>query len=143
MYQIKEQGNYIINIVSTMDHAYLKVIELYLANYNVYYTLDPKAHGFKYDSLLDLKDINQLIIDKKYEEAANIILIKYQQIKIVHMNDGKIPEPLDQSVISDAIKECVFNGFNTSQMGFGVGGPGSSWIGTPIIKVITKSKRKK
>lgn len=123
MYQVEERGKHHNIIVSTIDNAYLKVIELYLANYNVYYTLDPKAYGFKYESLLDLRDINQLIIDKKYEEAAKLILTKYQQITIIDINEGKIPEPLDQAKITDAIKECVFNGFNTMPMGYGTTGP--------------------
>lgn len=167
MYQVKERGNYNTYMVSTIDNAYLKVIELYLGNCNVYYTLDPKAYGFKYEALLNLRDINQLIIDKKYEEAAKLILTKCSDIVIIDMNDGKIPEPLDQAKITDAIKECVFNGFNTMKMGqwsgaFGpLGVTGTSGpkqipvsIGLPItgvtgptnnnqINVTTKSKRKK
>jgi len=81
---------------------------------------------------LDLRDINQLVIDKKYEEAAKLILSKNQGLSIIDMNEGKIPEPLDQSLITDTIKECVFNGFNTIKMVPGMTGPQNSlrtWSG--------------
>lgn len=105
---------------------------MYFLNYNRYYNLDPKQHNFNYDALLDLRDINQLVIDKKYEEAAKLILSKYKLLSIVEIIEGKIPEPLDNSIITDAIKECVFNGFNKMSMGHGVTGPArplGTWSG--------------
>ena len=46
------------------------------------------------------------------------------------MNEGKIPEPLDQSLITDAVKECVFNGFNIVQGPTGPQGSMGTWSGS-------------